>query len=298
MPSPNGRFGASGAVSRLKVCAKLEVSFPSERQWKPRLRQAAGTLCAIWQSGGTINREKEKLENMTMLVLGASGATGKQLVEQLLLMEQQVKVIVRPLANIPNTWNENDRVTIIRASLSEMSVGEIINYTTDCQAIASCLGHGSTIYGKPRKLVTDAVKVLCNAVEKNTSDNVVKFVLMNTAGFRNKDLDERISLGQKIMMSIIRTLVPPHLDNELAAEFLRLNIGQKNAKIQWVVVRPDNLTNEDNVTDYNLSVSPTSTLFKPNKVSRINVAHFMARLIVENDLWEEWQGKMPVIDNK
>ena len=235
---------------------------------------------------------------MTTLVLGASGATGKQLVEQLLLMEQQVKVIVRPLANIPNTWNENDRITIIRASLSEMSVDEIISYTTDCQAIASCLGHGSTIYGKPRKLVTDAVKVLCNAVEKNTSDNVVKFVLMNTAGFRNKDLDERISLGQKIMMSIIRTLVPPHLDNELAAEFLRFNIGQKNAKIQWVVVRPDNLTNEDNVTDYNLCVSPTSTLFKPNKVSRINVAHFMARLIVENDLWEEWQGKMPVIDNK
>jgi hypothetical protein len=46
MPAYNGRFGASGAVARLKVCANLEVSFPSERQWKPRLRQAAGTLCA------------------------------------------------------------------------------------------------------------------------------------------------------------------------------------------------------------------------------------------------------------
>jgi hypothetical protein len=42
----NGRFGASGAVARPKVCADLEVSFPSERQWKPRLRQAAGTLSA------------------------------------------------------------------------------------------------------------------------------------------------------------------------------------------------------------------------------------------------------------
>ena len=43
----NGRFGASGAVARLKVCANLEVYCPSERQWKPRLRQAAGTLDAI-----------------------------------------------------------------------------------------------------------------------------------------------------------------------------------------------------------------------------------------------------------
>jgi hypothetical protein len=42
--TPNGRFGASGAVTRLKVCADLQVLCPSERQWKPRLRQAAGTL--------------------------------------------------------------------------------------------------------------------------------------------------------------------------------------------------------------------------------------------------------------
>ena len=39
----NGRFGASGAVVRPKVCADLEVLRPSERQCKPRLRQAAGT---------------------------------------------------------------------------------------------------------------------------------------------------------------------------------------------------------------------------------------------------------------
>jgi len=44
MAAANGRFGTSGAVSRPKVCANLEVLRPSERQWKPRLRQAAGTL--------------------------------------------------------------------------------------------------------------------------------------------------------------------------------------------------------------------------------------------------------------
>ena len=48
MPATNGRFGASGAVARPKVCTNLEVLCPSERQWKPRLRQAAGTLAAIW----------------------------------------------------------------------------------------------------------------------------------------------------------------------------------------------------------------------------------------------------------
>ena len=67
MPALNGRFGASGAVARPKVCANFEVSRPSERQWKPRLRQAAGTLTA---SGGqrsgkqtTRNRNNFKLMN-------------------------------------------------------------------------------------------------------------------------------------------------------------------------------------------------------------------------------------------
>jgi hypothetical protein len=45
MAAANERFGASGAVTRLKVCADLQVLRPCERQWKPRLRQAAATLC-------------------------------------------------------------------------------------------------------------------------------------------------------------------------------------------------------------------------------------------------------------
>ena len=47
MPAHNGRFGASGAVARPKVCADLEVLRPSKWQWKPRLRQAAWTLEVI-----------------------------------------------------------------------------------------------------------------------------------------------------------------------------------------------------------------------------------------------------------
>jgi len=46
----NERFGASGAVTRPKVCANLQVLCPCERQWKPRLRQAATTLGVILQT--------------------------------------------------------------------------------------------------------------------------------------------------------------------------------------------------------------------------------------------------------
>ena len=56
----NGRFGASGAVARPKVCANLEVLRPSERQCKPRLRKAAGTLGVIWRKVYGIDKKLMK----------------------------------------------------------------------------------------------------------------------------------------------------------------------------------------------------------------------------------------------
>ena len=239
---------------------------------------------------------------MTTLIVGASGATGKQLVEQLLNMGQKVKVIVRPTGKTTDTWKNNDKITIIKANISEISVVEMMDYLIDCQSVASCLGHNITlkgIFGKPRKLVTDAVKLLCMAIKKNSPNKPIKFVLMNTTGNRNRDLNEPISIGEKLVMGLIRLLVPPQSDNEKAADFLRVNIGQKNKLIDWVAVRPDTLINEDNVTEYELYASPIrSALSNPGKTSRINVGNFMSRLIVENDLWNKWKGQMPVIYNK
>ena len=239
---------------------------------------------------------------MTTLVVGASGATGKQLVEHLLNIGQKVKVIVRSTGKIPDTWNNNDKVSIIKTSISEISLDEMANYAKDCHAVASCLGHNLTwkgIYGKPRKLVNNAVGLLCNAIKKNSPEKPIKFVLMNTAGNRNRDLAEPISVGQKLVIGLLRLLLPPHPDNEKAADLLRVNIGQKNTLIEWVAVRPDTLINQDKVTEYELYASPTrSALFNPGKTSRINVGHFMAKLIVENDLWNKWKGQMPVIYNK
>ena len=122
---------------------------------------------------------------------------------------------------------------------------------------------------------------------------------MNTAGNRNRDLTEPVPPGQRIVIGLLRLLLPPHPDNEKAADYLRVRVGQKDPEIEWVAVRPDSLTNEDKVTPYELYASPTrSALFNPGKTSRINVGHFMAQLIADPDLWRQWKGQMPVIYNK
>jgi hypothetical protein len=122
---------------------------------------------------------------------------------------------------------------------------------------------------------------------------------MNTTAVRNKDLAEPVSLVQKIVFDLIHLLLPPHRDNEAAADYLRLKIGQNNKFIEWVAIRPDTLINEDIVTDYQIYRSPIrSALFNPGRTSRINVSNFIASLLMDPKLWKMWHGQMPVIYNK
>lgn len=93
-------------------------------------------------------------------------------------------------------------------------------------------------------------------------------------------------------------MLPSHTDNETAADYLRLRVGQNDPQIEWAAVRPDGLVDATEVTEYEVCVSPTrSAIFDAGTTSRINVAHFMAELINSNGTWDIWQGKMPMIYN-
>ena len=236
---------------------------------------------------------------MTTLVVGASGATGRQLLEQLLNRGQQVRAIVRSPENLPEVLKNQENLSLIEASVLDLSDAEMVQYVKGCDAVASCLGHNLNfkgIFGHPRHLVADATRRLCNAVKANKPTDPVRSVLMNTTGNRNRDLEEAISFGEKCVIGLIRLLVPPHRDNESAADYLRIQIGQQDRAIEWAAVRPDTLINEDEVTEYEVHPSPTrSAIFDAGKTSRINVGHFMAELITDDELWNRWQGQMPVI---
>ncbi len=152
---------------------------------------------------------KRQGKKMTTLVVGASGATGRLLAEQLLNRGQNVKVVVRSPDKLPEVLKDHDHLSVIQASILGLS------------------------------------------------------------------------------------------DDEMAADYLRINIGQKDKAIEWAAVRPDSLINEDHVTEYEVYPSPTrSAIFNAGSTSRINVGHFMANLITNDDTWNRWKGQMPVIYNK
>jgi hypothetical protein len=191
---------------------------------------------------------------------------------------------------------------VIRASVLDLSETEMLEHVKGCDAVASCLGHTISLkgmFGHPRRLVAETVRRLCTAVHAAKPVRPVRVVLMNTTANRNRDLSERHSFGERMVIGMVRILLPPQMDNEEAAEYLRTNIPRNDPMIQWTVVRPDTLIDANEGAGYDVCPSPVrSPVFNAGATSRINVAHFMADLITDDQIWNRWKGQMPVIYNR
>jgi hypothetical protein len=239
---------------------------------------------------------------MSTLVVGATGATGSLLVAQLLESGNKVKVIVRSAHRFSSIINEHENLKIIEGSITDIPLDKLSEYVSDCSAIVSCLGHNLNfkgLFGAPRNLVTLATKRLCQAIIHNKPTTPTKYLLMNTTGNSNRDIPEVTPISQRIVIFILRHLLPPHADNENASDILRLDIGRTNPYIEWAVIRPDALTNETNISEYEEYPSPIrNPIFNSGKTSRVNVASFMLKLISVKESWNHWKGQMPVLYNK
>jgi hypothetical protein len=243
---------------------------------------------------------------MKTLVLGASGTTGKQVVEQLILKNIPTRILIRTTSNMPEKILSNSLIEVVRGNISQMNQKDVAALIKDCNCIISCLGHNMNLkglFGKPRNLVSGALEKIYEAIELNkrtgTSDKKVNYVLMNTAGFINTALHEKTTVVERSINRLLLTLLPPHSDNVSAVLYLINTIGTGNKYLDWVAVRPDTLINKSVVTPYTLHDSPTrSPIFNPGKTSRINVAHFISELSTEEKLWNVWKYRTPVMYNQ
>lgn len=236
---------------------------------------------------------------MKTLVLGASGATGKLVVSKLIDQNIMVKALIRRTALIPKELTENSNVEIVNGNINSLSVHQITELITDCDAVISCLGHNITLkglFGKPRKLVLNAVKKVEESI--NVSKKKCKFILMSTTAYTNKKDGEKNTFGERIVFTILKALLPPHSDNVAAGDFLLYHIS-KSENVEWISVRPDSLIDESKTSEVIIVEKKLrSPIYDPGKTSRINVAQFMCDLLTNDSLWKEWRYKTPVIYNK
>ena len=243
-------------------------------------------------------------EKKTVLVVGATGNTGHHVVRMLLQDGHRVKAVVRSQQSLSEKVDiVVEGLEVTEATLLDLPTSTMESLVQGCDAVVSCLGHRD-IYGHPRQLVTEAMERLCRAIvvvnNNKKTKKLTKVILMGSNGVANPNgADDVRPFMERCILSLIRYLVPPHVDNETAAQLLYDTYPKEESSgLEWCVVRPDDLIDTDVVTLYDLHEKPLKGLFGGGTASRRNVAHAIVQLIVKESLWEQWRFLMPVVNDK
>lgn len=77
---------------------------------------------------------------MKVLVLGASGATGKLVVKELIDRGIQARIVIRESASLPSEIVESGNVEVIKGSIYDFEVGKIKELLSGSDVVISCLG--------------------------------------------------------------------------------------------------------------------------------------------------------------
>ena len=143
--------------------------------------------------------------------------------------------------------------------------------------------------------MTDAVTRVFRAARETERERPLRLVLMSSVSVnRPSRADTRRGAFERACLWLMRGLIPPARDNQGAADFLLDVAGADGGAVQWAAVRPDSLK-EGDVSPYDVHEGLVDGLFRPGQTRMANVAHFMCELVTDDDVWERWHGKLPVV---
>lgn len=241
-----------------------------------------------------------------VLILGATGRTGGRVLTQLLERGLPLRAIVRSADRLPAGSAGNPLLDVVEADLLALAPEVLAVHLAGCDTVISCLGHTISargVLGPPHDLVRQAVGLVGKAVAAGQPVQTtvaqpaapVRLILMSSVSVHQPGrADARRGRSERACMKVMRAFVPPARDNQRTADLLVHEVGPTDPHLQWVIVRPDTLT-EGDVAEYRVHEALVSSLFKPDSTRMSEVAHFMCELATDDATWQRWRSRMPVI---
>ncbi len=198
---------------------------------------------------------------MKLAVFGASGRTGRPLVQQALDAGHDVTALVRTPATFPL---KHDRLTVVQGdAMNATDVDEIVQ---GADAVLSTLGQGKN---SPKDLQTVATKNIVAAMEKYGISRIVSLTL---AGFDAPQ--DKPKFINHVIRFVIKTMQGTVLaDAEQHAKVLQ------DSNLDWVIVRGPILTEGSYTGKYRVGWIGINT---GTRISRADVADFMLKQVTDN----------------
>jgi putative NADH-flavin reductase len=212
-----------------------------------------------------------KLE-MNVLVFGASGGTGRELVKQALAQGHSVTAFVRD----PTTFDsKHPHLKVVQGDVADYASVERAVQNQDAALCA--LGSSSPLKRDPTLIA--GVRHIIEAME---NAGVQRFIYLSFLGVRD-GRNQLSFLGKYIVAPLVlRSVVADHEAKERLI---------KGSRLQWTIVRPPRLTNGQRTGAYRSGERIAANSIIPT-ISRADVADFMLKQLADDTYLHRAPGVM------
>ena len=203
---------------------------------------------------------------MKVVVFGANGRTGKELVKRLVEKGHEVVAVAR---NIDKLDFGQLQVEKVQAEVTKLDEVEKVFKKRGIEVVYNALGPKS-LFDKG----TEVVNAIENIIQISEKYKVKRFIHISFAAVREDR--KNISLLYKyIIPNVMSTLVNGHKNRE--------NLVKKS-RLSWIIVQPPVLTDKGFTGKYKVERRIESGKGLKKKLSRGNLAHYMVELLEQPKL--------------
>ncbi|MFD2514755.1 NAD(P)-dependent oxidoreductase [Pontibacter locisalis] len=207
---------------------------------------------------------------MNILVFGASGRTGREIVQQALVQQHAVTAFVRTL---PDFDLQHERLRVVKGDITNYDEVELAISGHD--AVMSALGPHTLLKRVPA-LVTGIYNIV-GAMEKK---GVKRLVYESALGVGKSKADQNAFFRYLILPVVLGRDYADHETNEQTI---------RSSRLDWVIVRPARLVDGPRTGNYQVGLHLAAT-FPFGRISRADVAAFMLEQLTETNYLKKEPG--------
>jgi putative NADH-flavin reductase len=200
---------------------------------------------------------------LRILIIGATGGTGRQLVKQALDLGHEVTAFVRKPAKLKI---EHPNLRVVKGNV--LDYASLESAMRGQNAVVSALGHKRLFY--PTKILSRGTSNILRAMK---TCNVPRFICESSLGVGSAT--GRLGLMSTFLM--IPLILPFYFSDRVRQEKLI-----EESDTDWVIVRPCMLTNSEPKGSYRHGPN-VGNFILTRRISRADVADFMLKQLTDDD---------------
>jgi putative NADH-flavin reductase len=205
---------------------------------------------------------------MKLVIFGATGGTGAELLRQSLESGHVVTAVVRNPTRL--SIREHANLTVIEGDV--LAAGPWQAAMAEHEVVLSCLGstdrrHATSVYSRGAVHIMEAMR----------GPGTGRFVCLSSAGLE-------IQPGTPLAQRLVTKLIVQRLYRHGYADMARMESIVAASSTQWTIIRPPMLTDGPLTGDYRVAIN--AHLSKPRSMSRADLAHYMMTHVDDEATWK------------